>query len=73
MAQPTQKRKPVLPSDLQARLKEYMEFRHMFRHAYTFQLRWNKMMALILGCEETLKLVEVELDRFFKSESARDS
>jgi hypothetical protein len=50
-----------------------MEFRHMFRHAYTFQLRWNKMTALILGCEETLKLVEVELDRFFKSESARDS
>jgi len=72
MAQATRQRSPVLSPELQARLKEYMEFRHMFRHAYTFELQWNKMRTLILGCEETLKLVEGELDHFFKTESAGD-
>jgi predicted nucleotidyltransferase len=46
-----------------------MEFRHVFRRAYTFDLRWDRMKTLILGCEDTLKLVEGELDRFFRSES----
>jgi hypothetical protein len=42
-----------------------MEFRHFFRHSYVFFLRWDRMKPLVLGCEETLKLVEDELDRFF--------
>ena len=44
-----------------------MEFRHVFRHAYTFDLRWDRMKTLVLGCEETLQLVEGELDRFFEA------
>ncbi len=44
-----------------------MEFRHVFRHAYTFDLRWDRMKTLVLGCEETLRLVEGELDGFFKA------
>jgi hypothetical protein len=41
-----------------------MEFRHLFRHAYVFDLRWDRMKPLVLGCVETLKLLEDELDRF---------
>ena len=44
-----------------------MEFRHVFRHAYTFDLRWDRMKTLVLGCEETLHLVEEQLDRFFET------
>jgi len=44
-----------------------MEFRHVFRHAYTFDLRWDRMKTLVLGCEETFQLVEGELDRFFEA------
>ena len=44
-----------------------MEFRHLFRHAYTFTMRWDSMKTLVLGCEETLKLVEAELDCFFEA------
>lgn len=65
MAQATVRRSPVVSSGLRQRLKEYMEFRHVFRHAYTFSLRWERMQALVLGCGETLKLLEEELDRFF--------
>jgi hypothetical protein len=46
-----------------------MEFRHVFRHAYTFDLRWDRMKTLVLGCEETLQLVEGDLDRFFAAQT----
>jgi hypothetical protein len=65
MTDATGNRNAVLSPQLRGRLKEYMEFRHVFRHAYTFDLRWDRMKALVLGFEETLQLVEDELDRFF--------
>jgi len=67
MTLPTGNRGAVLSPQLRGRLKEYMEFRHVFRHAYTFDLRWDRIKTLVLGCEETLRLVEVELDRFFEA------
>jgi len=51
-------------------LDSYLDFRHFFRHSYVFDLRWDGMEALVLGCEETLKLLEDELDRFFEAGSA---
>ncbi len=33
-------------------------------------LRWDRMKSLVLECEETLKLVEEELDRFFAAGTA---
>jgi hypothetical protein len=67
MADTVGNRQPLLSSGLRGRLKEYMEFRHVFRHAYTFDLRWDRMKTLVLGCEETLQLVEDELDRYFQT------
>jgi hypothetical protein len=66
MTEATRNRKPLLSSVLRVRLKEYMEFRHFFRHAYIFTLNWSRMKTLVLGCEETLQMVEGELDRFFE-------
>jgi hypothetical protein len=65
MAEPTGQRVSVISPELRGRLKEYMEFRHFFRHTYVFILRWDRMKPLVLGCEETLKLLEHELDQFF--------
>jgi len=47
---------------LRGRLKEYMEFRHFFRHTYVFSLRWDRMKGLVLGSEDTLRRLEAELD-----------
>jgi hypothetical protein len=71
MAQPTGQRRSVISPELRGRLKEYMEFRHVFRHAYIFNLRWDRMKTLVLGCEETFKLLEDELDRFFAAGTGR--
>ena len=46
-----------------------MQFRHLFRHAYIFNLRWEMMKTLVVDCEPTLKLLEDELDRFFAAGS----
>lgn len=64
MTRPTSRRNPVISHELRGRLKEYMEFRHVFRHSYIFNLRWDGMKSLVLGCEETLRQLEAEVDAF---------
>lgn len=54
MSVPTGDRPAVLSEDLRSRLRLYPDFRHLFRHSYTFDLRWDKMRELVLHCEETL-------------------
>ena len=66
MAQRRPDRPAVISSDLCARLGEYMEFRHVFRHAYTFDLNWRKMSDLVLQCDQTLEHLNAELQGFFK-------
>ena len=60
-------RSAAISEDLRDRLREYLGFRHVFRHAYAFQLQWEKMSHLVLDCEETLRLLEAELDAFLQS------
>lgn len=63
----TEVRPAVISMSLRDRLKEHLDFRHFFRQAYTFQLRWEKMSPLVLDCEKTLRLLESELDIFMQS------
>jgi hypothetical protein len=64
MATPGRDRGPLISAELKSRLTDYMEFRHFFRHSYVFVLEWDRMKPLVLGCEETLRQLEVELDAF---------
>jgi hypothetical protein len=65
MNRPGGVRPAVISENLVECLDSYLDFRHFFRHAYIFNLRWDRMKGLVLGCEGTLKLLEDELDRFF--------
>jgi hypothetical protein len=65
MGRPGEARPAVISAGLAERLDAYLDFRHFFRHSYVFLLRWDRMKPLVLDCEETLKLVEDELDQFF--------
>jgi hypothetical protein len=38
--------------------------RHVFRQAYSFELRWQKMKHLVLELNEVLRRLEHELDTF---------
>lgn len=66
MIEARDQRKAVISAALSARLKEYMEFRHFFRHAYIFTLHWDRMKGLVLGFEDTLRQFEIELDSFLR-------
>jgi len=65
MAQPTDLRPPVISEELRRQLRDYMDFRHVYRHAYTYELKWRKMADLVLHCEETLDRLHTELEAFF--------
>ena len=67
MMKPNAVRPAAISDALSERLREYLEFRHVFRHAYTFDLRWEKMSALVHGCQDTLASFEVELEAFLRA------
>ncbi len=66
MATNVASRPAVLSSDTTDTLVEYLTFRHVFRHAYTFHLRWEKMRHLVLGLDGVLRRLEADLAAFLK-------
>jgi hypothetical protein len=63
---PGASRPPAISEELGERLGEYLDFRHFFRHAYTFNLNWERMQALVSDCEATLRRFEAELQSFLQ-------
>jgi len=61
MATSVATRSAVLSDPLHNCLTEYLQFRHVFRQAYSFQLRWEKMQSLVWQCETTMDSLEAEL------------
>lgn len=68
MAVPAPNRPAIISFALKASLRNYLEFRHVFRHAYTFDLRWEKMSGLIRDCEKVLQEIELELNSFVRTQ-----
>lgn len=58
-------RPAVLDPNTVERLEPYLGFRHFFRHAYTFEIDWDKLRPLITDIEETLTSFHRDIDRFF--------
>lgn len=71
MADPGARRGAVISPRLAGRLKEYLEFRHVFRSVYAFLLTWDRMAPLVLECEETFRRLRAELERFLRDLEAQ--
>ncbi len=70
MATPVKgKRNAVISQDMMQSLKEYLRFRHLFRHIYGFELKWNRIKPLCLDMEALLERLRQEMDRFFSNVS----
>ena len=65
MCEATPRRPGFLSPSLSETLQEYMDFRHVFRHGYSFELRWEKMKGLVLGLDDALGRLEKETEDFF--------
>lgn len=67
MAAPGPQRPRVISDAMRDRLDRYLDFRHLFRHGYTFDLRWEKMAAAVQQCEEAMRQFDSELKVFVDS------
>ncbi len=67
MAAPGPQRPRLISDAMRDRLDRYLDFRHLFRHGYTFDLRWEKMAAAVQQCEEAMRQFDGELKVFVDS------
>jgi len=67
IARATDKRPSLISADLMETLGKYLNFRHVFRHVYTYLLQWSKMAGLVGNLQETLEQLQTELEAFFSS------
>ena len=64
MAIANEKRKEIFSEELYAKLKEYATFRHFYRHAYSFQMNWEKMKSLVKTIHLIWKDVKLSFEKF---------
>jgi len=61
------KRPVVVDEPLRARLKEYLEFRHFFRHAYGYTLEWDQLRWKVESLSDTFRMLREQMRAFFES------
>lgn len=69
MAAAAKQRGPVLSAPVCEDLKDYLNFRHVFRSAYSFDLRWEKMEPLVTGVGPLLSRFAADVARFLDAGS----
>lgn len=68
MAEPREGKRPaVIDEPLRTRLKDYLEFRHFFRHAYGYTLEWSQMRWKVENVSDTLTMLRDQLHSFFET------
>lgn len=67
MGKKSENRKAVLSPELSAQLQNYLAFRHYYRHAYSFFLRWEELRELVLPLTSIWAQTKSELIQFMKT------
>ena len=57
-------RNGVISEELMRELKEFLRFRHLFRHIYGFELKWERIEPLCLRMESVVEKLKEEINRF---------
>ena len=58
----TEARRPLFEKKLYDQLVDYMGFRHFFRHAYGYHLRWDLIKPLFMNIEENWYTVKTNIE-----------
>ena len=65
MSQPVEgTRDKVISYELVKKLKEYLRFRHLFRHIYGFELEWDRFKDLTLSLNNIFQELKSQLEKF---------
>ncbi len=62
-----EKRKAIINEEVYILLNDYLGFRHVFRHSYSFQLKWDKMKPLANNLFCTWKKLKEQIEDFINS------
>lgn len=57
-------RNEIINEELYLKLREYATFRHFYRHAYSFQLNWEKMQPLVDNINSIWNEIKQSLENF---------
>ena len=57
-------RPPVISLETYVQLDEFCAFRHVMRHAYAFELDWERMRPLVMKAPTVIKAVVVDINHF---------
>lgn len=57
-------RNNVISGQLKENLKEYLRFRHLFRHIYGFELKWERIKPLCLQLNGIFDSLKKEIEEF---------
>ena len=57
----------IFSSDSQNKLEEYLKFRHFVRHAYGFQLEWERMEDLINRITIFWETIKKDINNFIEN------
>jgi DNA-directed RNA polymerase sigma subunit (sigma70/sigma32) len=67
MVKPFMHRKmAVISQNLFEKLKKYLDFRHLFRHIYGFELDWDRFKNLCVELESASSEFKTEIDAFLR-------
>ena len=67
MAAPTGSRSAVIDGSVRDRLRDYLGFRHFFRHAYPMRLKWELLRPMVHDLRRTHEDVETSVEAFLES------
>ena len=62
MSQATGERAALLTAETGKRLREYLAFRHFYRHAYSSFLDWRRLALLAAPLPELIKTIQAEVE-----------
>ena len=68
MSTNTENRKAVIGDNLSLRLSEYLAFRHVARHLYSFKYDWDEMKSLIEECKNTYEDFKKSINIFLEED-----
>jgi len=57
-------RTPIFTNKIKEVMEEYLKFRHFIRHAYGFQLEWERMEELINGLDDFWIIIKEDINKF---------
>lgn len=67
MGEANEFRDAVFPPLLQVQIQNYLAFRHYYRHAYSFFLRWGELRELVLPLTAVWSQTKSALNQFSES------